>query len=200
MKTHTIALIITILILIGVLIFYCNITSHDPSIPAPIPLHIENNVTTSSGIDFETGKPVLLSPLTGKEIKSCGGINIDTNTEGYGIKMEKKELMKHTKEAKQENQGCKTQVVNPTPELLNLINSTRSIINGTINKDNKDIRARFSIQITAQYEGSECETFYSDGVQYELCTSLEKKCSVFSTYNKRKRRRYNKKCSQFPFW
>jgi hypothetical protein len=112
----------------------------------------------ATGINFLTGKSIVIDPITGEEVTSC------TSTSG----------------ASGANGGCKTQINIDTsfnPELANIVSSSGRIINGVIRKNGKDIPARFVTTVTALYEGSECTTLIVGGNQYEHCITDEGGCT-----------------------
>jgi hypothetical protein len=155
-------ILIGILLSIGGLMVYCGAATLPPK---PIPVAIDfisnlfgKNIVLVTGVDFQTGKSVVLNPVTGEAVSSC---------DSPGTKV-----------------GCTTRIINSdsqfSPELNNAINSSQKLIFGVINKNGKNIPARFVVTVTALYEGSNCATYISAGHQWEFCTTLQTDCTWFS--------------------
>jgi hypothetical protein len=146
------------------------------------------DVVMAIGIDFWTGKSIILNPIAETTITTC-------NPDSLG------DLP--TNQAQVTQIGCNSQVINPTPELANALQSSQGIINGTIRKNGQDIPARFVVAVTALYEGSLCQTYFSGGDQWELCTTLEDNCkqvlplAVYGQKNETVRRNVRNSCMQF---
>lgn len=149
--------------------------------PKPVPTTTDviatffgNNVILGTGINFETKKPVVLNPLTGEEVAPCGSVD------GRG--------------------NCMTTIKTDNSELAAAIKNSGKIIEGTINKDGKDIAASFIVSVTALYKGSNCITYISAGSQYENCTTLQKDCafllplSQYGNETETKRKNVRKVC------
>jgi hypothetical protein len=111
------------------------------------------NVVIASGINFETGKAVVFSPFTEKEVKACD-----------------------SSDASDQNgkQGCGIEIVegDNSATILNAIASSREVIAGKIKKNGKEIPARFFVTVIALHEGSMCGTVYHGGRQYYCCNGV----------------------------
>jgi hypothetical protein len=123
----------------------------------PIIPFIQQASVLAVGANFETGKAVVLNPVTGKEIQAC-------DKPGSGKTL---------------SQKCKTELVPDNDEQLqNAIAASQRIIKGTIIKDGKPVEARYVISVQALYKGSNCATYFSAGDQYENCVTREEECKA----------------------
>jgi len=147
---------------------------------------IEQNVVLTSGINFETGKPVVFNPLTGQEVRAC----IDTAT--YSVKQP-------SKDGRLECNIKETELTAP-PAVLDAIKSSREIINGSFKKNGKEIPARFIVSVTALFEGSMCVTHWSGGNEFEDCVTVKQRCNFYVPRHSRITPNVTATCSSFPEW
>lgn len=173
--------------------------------PATISNFFEKNVVLATGIDFQTAKSIVLNPITGEQLTSCGSgvkiVNTDKNIPQ--TKPNQRLLSKNPPTSIQSN--CNTQIVDPNPELANAISASEKIISGTIRKNGKDIPARFVISINALFEGSNCDYYISQGQQFMFCSNTQSNCNVIFPYyasstSDSYRRAVRKVCTPFPSW
>lgn len=144
-----------------------------------IPESFGKDVVLATGIDFQTGKSVVINPKTGEEIFPCAVMPlIDTkNTSSYGTSRYEENNTHNSKSTTSNKKECNIQIVNPTQELINTFETSQKIINGTVRKDGIDIPARFVITVSALYEGSNCITLITNGGQYQSCSTLKEDCN-----------------------
>jgi hypothetical protein len=169
-----------------------------------IPSFFGKNVVLATGIDFQTGKPVVLNPMTGEQQKPCNSGTVIVNSD----KNPRQALRQHATvkagaDVASNESDCNTQIVDPSSELLNALSSSDKIINGTIRKNGKDVPARFVVSVAALYEGSNCVTYISGGKEYDICSTLQGDCnlilplSVYGVKNETIRRNVRNTCMQF---
>lgn len=206
-------------ILVGFLLVSCTETPSKPMSTdlIGIPEFFTKNVILATGIDFDTGKPLVLNPITGELQQPCESeilvINTNKNTQ-KGLRQQRLlgKTSPYKANAPTRPSDCNTQIVDPNQELANAISNSEKIIYGTIRKNGKDIPARFVVSVTALYEGSDCATYIQNGKQYTFCSTTQGKCdsvspilSIFpggyaesniDSY----RRAVRKVCRKFPTW
>ena len=144
------------------------------------------NVVLATGIDYRTGKPVVLNPISGEAVKSCYSLNT------------------------QSNNTCKAQLlsdgalwVGVPQEIASALDMSNKVFEGTIQKNGKNIPARFLVSVSALYQGSMCHTYISGGEQWETCSTLQDDCalvlplSIYGKKNETGRRKVRDTCMQF---
>jgi hypothetical protein len=116
----------------------------------------KQNVQIGSGTNFDTGEPVVFNPVTGKEVKPC-------KTSGTENTYAKSEPI-HQK-------GCGIELVDgeETDFIKSAVKNSSKQINGKIRRDGKEIDARFFVDITVLYKGSNCGTIWKHGKEYYCC-------------------------------
>lgn len=147
-----------------------------------IPEFFGKNVVLVTGIDFKTGKSIVLNPTTGEEVKPCPEHEIiieATDQDSNRVSKPKHAPYKTIKNSSNEQPDCNVQFVNPSQELLSAFESSQKIISGFVRKNGTDlpIPAKFITTVTALYEGSDCIDLITADGQYGLCTTLKDDCT-----------------------
>lgn len=200
------------LLALPLMISVCHSATTDNQVPQiseklrPIPGMFERNVVLLTGINFETGKPVIVNAMNGQIVQPCtppapannppssnGGGGGGVSTGGpigralAGI-----------------NKPCIASVGSAPVEVLNAIEASQQIMGGTMKKGDKEVPARFAVSVTALYPGSDCVTYISGGNQYQVCSSLQADCqtllplSAYGYLPEVHRRNIRNTCRQFP--
>jgi hypothetical protein len=204
---------ISFLVFVGVFLVAC-CTNPPPIIEESsedmIPNLFGKNIVLATGIDFQSGKSIVLNPVTGDKVKPCNSLGVVVNSGKYiqQTLRQQRLLGKAGANAPSDQEDCNAQIVDPNPELTNAIKSSENIINGTIRKrkggKDIDVNARFVVTVTALYEGSDCIDVISAGSQYEHCTTLKDDCNFvlpLKRYGKKSesvRKNVRKACGQQP--
>jgi exopolysaccharide biosynthesis protein len=157
------------------ILFACN--EHIAVVRPPVPELFElvnNNIVLSEGVDFKTGKPVVLNPLTGKTIEPCKQPSTYTS---------KQQDYQKQKDDQKKNE-CKIQfsAKDAPASLSELLNNGRESYSGFLLKDGKKIPAKFSNSVSARYDGSWCLVLWSGGYQYEDCVTTKQICNWYVYY------------------
>lgn len=122
---------------------------------------VEKRIALAHGVNFETGKVVVLNTETGEETPACiqnaGGHTTDKSSSGDSAKCTVELLVNDN-----------------NPELANALELSKKLIKGEIKKNGKTKPARFVISVTTLYEGSDCNVVYAGGDQYENCIENER--------------------------
>jgi hypothetical protein len=125
---------------------------------------IDNKSVSAIGINFDTGKSIALDPYSEEEILPCKKRSI--SSEGKDTKGIQKCKIN-------ENEIIASELV------LNAIKNSREIFEGFVINGDKKIPAKFTISVSALYEGSMCHTYWSTGDQLENCISVRRRCNDY---------------------
>lgn len=138
---------------------------------------LNQDAILATGLDIKTGKPVVLGTVKGENIEPCSDSTIFASTETGNTDSKEVYSEPAEKTRNDKDQDC-IKVVNPSADLKSVLNSTRSIIDGTVIKDGEIKPAKFIVQVSALFEGSDCITHYVGGVQYAdgLCVKETQNC------------------------
>jgi hypothetical protein len=128
---------------------------------------VKEEAALASGVNYETGKIVVVDPETGQIVKPCipkaisrtGALSNTTIKQNQ----ESSEIIN--------GQECAIEILGTeeNASVLSALEMSKNIIRGQILKDGKPVEARFVISITTLYEGSKCNGLYSGGAQYQNC-------------------------------
>jgi hypothetical protein len=183
------------------------LTEKDTEGFSPIPEFFGKNIVMATGIDFQTGKSVVLNPTTGQVIKPCSNQQDILNpNDPTGQTITKQRNISQYRGVPPDNEDCNTQIIEASPEVLNAIKSSQNISNGTVRKNGKDIPARFVISVATLYKGSDCISYTSLGNRVVVCTTLLAQCNAslpLTRYGVRPeltRKLIRKTCRQFAAW
>lgn len=214
MKIKKLQFVLTLLLSLPLVSCVCNSeTKYDDEVPQisettrPIPGLFEKNVVLITGIDFKSGQPVVLSPLSSQEIQPCTPStpkDYPNTSKRANPKVVQEAALNRILNAN--SQPCTTKIDQEkiSPEIWSAIQASEKIIEGTIVKDGKDIPARFVTSVSALYPGSNCVTYISGGKQYQECSSLQEDCqtvlplSAYGYLPEPNRRFVRDTCRQFP--
>jgi len=145
--------------------------NYHTSYKAPRPVHtlIENEASLAIAIGVKSERPFVIDSLRGKKqppcLKKASSNNYTQAYKGYSPRKEASE--------------CKTKTLSPGIELEKSIRETQIPIQGIIYKDGKKISVKFHRVLIAAYEGSNCSTIYSGGVEYQRCVSQQETCDTY---------------------
>lgn len=173
----------------------------------PIPGMFEQDVILLTGINFKTGKPVIVDAMTGQIVQPCVPTPPPTNNTpsipigGGGGGITPGNIGRVLAAV---SKPCIASVSSASPEVLSAIDSSERIYDGAMRKNGKDVAARFAISVTALYKGSDCVSYISGGNEYEVCSTLQNDCkallplSVYGYLPESNRRGVRNTCRQFP--
>jgi len=109
--------------------------------------YITNTALLSSGMNFDTGKVVVLDNVTGEKVEACKGSD------------------------------CRIEILNPDKNLIAALKASETVFEGKILKGKKETKAKISTQVTISYLGSMCTTNVVGGVQFSTCIEKINYCN-----------------------
>lgn len=119
--------------------------------PVPLLLPLLNNVVQNVGVDFESGQPIVIDSLTGREITPCRQSDVHPPGEND----------------QNSDTTCKTE----------LRRSGRGYQLFDV-ETQRPIQSRIVEVVLVLWEGSSCNTTFAGGFQYETCHNIEDICMV----------------------
>jgi len=116
--------------------------------------YIFNTSLLSSGMNFDTGKVVVLNNLTGEKVEAC--------KEGKSVKG---------------SNGCGIKILNGDKDLMAALRASETIFDGKVLIGGEAKNAKVSTQVTLSYNGSMCTTNVVGGVQFTNCVEKINYCN-----------------------
>jgi hypothetical protein len=143
----------------------CLISGCDKS-SKPLDIFVNEDVVLVSGVNFETKQLVVINSRNGNRVQLCSPVE----TNNKNSKENQKTIS--SQDTNDHYLQCNTKFVinDDSQSLLNAaIQSSQKPIQGKIEKGGKLIDATYVVVVKALFEGSNCETDTSGGIQFETC-------------------------------
>jgi hypothetical protein len=162
-KPKEIFLLILLFFILIIVVLYICFGGSDPKESIATKL-VDDDSVAAIGINFKTGKSIAIDPYSEMEIKPC-----------------KKTYNLTKKKNSKENENCninEAKIIAPQ-SVLNTIKESQTIFEGFVIKNGEKIPAKFTLSVSALYEGSMCHTYWSAGDQLENCVSVKRRCNSY---------------------